>query len=56
VRADVSDCQQATALTETAFDHFGRLDLLVANAGIWEGAPLEEMSEELWDRVKSKQI
>jgi len=33
------------------FDHFGRLDLLVANAGIWEGAPLEEMSEELWDRV-----
>ncbi|MGH9944244.1 MAG: SDR family NAD(P)-dependent oxidoreductase, partial [Pyrinomonadaceae bacterium] len=27
------------------------LDLLVANAGIWEGAPVEEMSEELWDRV-----
>ncbi len=51
VRADVSDFQQARALTETAFDHFGRLDLLVANAGIWEGAPLEEMSEELWDRV-----
>jgi len=51
VRADVSDFQQATALTETAFEHFGRLDLLVANAGIWEGAPLEEMSEELWDRV-----
>jgi 3-oxoacyl-[acyl-carrier protein] reductase len=51
VRANVSDLQEATALTETAFDHFGRLDLLVANAGIWEGAPLEEMSEELWDRV-----
>src|SRR6266446_9968086 len=51
VRADVSDFQQATALTETAFDHFGRLDLLVANAGIWEGSPLEVMTEELWDRV-----
>src|SRR4030095_8108566 len=27
------------------------IDLLVANAGIWEGAPVEDLSEELWDRV-----
>jgi 3-oxoacyl-[acyl-carrier protein] reductase len=51
VRADVSDARQAADLVDTAFDHFGRLDLLVANAGIWDGAPIEEMSEELWDRV-----
>jgi hypothetical protein len=25
--------------------------LLVLNAGIWEGAPIEEMSEETWNRV-----
>jgi 3-oxoacyl-[acyl-carrier protein] reductase len=50
-RADVSDLRQADALIATAFDHFGRLDLLVANAGIWEGAPVAEMSEEVWDRV-----
>src|SRR5258707_1601962 len=31
VRADVSDARQATDLVEIAFDHFGRLDLLVAN-------------------------
>lgn len=50
-RADVSNFRQAKTLVETALEHFGRLDLLVANAGIWEGAPLVEMSEEIWDRV-----
>lgn len=50
-RADVADFRQATRLVETALEHFGRLDLLVANAGIWEGAPLAEMSEATWDRV-----
>jgi len=51
VRADVGDFRQAASLVETALERFGRLDLLVANAGIWEGVPLAEMSEELWDRV-----
>jgi 3-oxoacyl-[acyl-carrier protein] reductase len=27
------------------------LDILVANAGIWEGAPIETITEEVWDRV-----
>jgi 3-oxoacyl-[acyl-carrier protein] reductase len=51
LRADVADVSQTTALVKTAVKHFGRIDLLVANAGIWEGAPVEEMSEALWDRV-----
>ena len=51
VRADVAELNQAAALTAAALERFDRLDLLVANAGIWEGAPVEEMSEELWDRV-----
>jgi 3-oxoacyl-[acyl-carrier protein] reductase len=51
LRADVSDVDQTAALVETAVKEFGRVDLLVANAGIWEGAPVEEMSEALWDRV-----
>jgi len=51
VRADVSDLRQADTLVENAFEEFGRLDLLVANAGIWRGAPLVEMSEEIWDGV-----
>lgn len=50
-RADVSNFSQAAGLVETALEHFGRLDLVVANAGIWEGAPLAAMSEAVWDRV-----
>jgi len=51
VAGDVSNPRAATALVESMMDQFGRVDLLVANAGIWEGAPVEELSEELWDRV-----
>ena len=50
-RADVGDVAEAASLVDAALERFGRLDLVVANAGIWEGAPVEEMSEELWDRV-----
>ena len=48
---DVADVSQASAVVGAALERFGRLDVLVANAGIWEGAAVEEMSEELWDRV-----
>ncbi len=51
VRADVVDVAQADVLTATTLERFGRLDVLVANAGIWEGAPIEAMTEDLWDRV-----
>lgn len=51
VRADVGDVAQAQALADAAVESCGRIDVLVANAGIWEGAPVEELSEALWDRV-----
>jgi len=51
VRADVSRLQDAERLVRAAFEEFGRLDILVCNAGIWEGGPVEEISEELWDKV-----
>lgn len=51
LRADVSEVDQAAALVDRTVEQFGQVDLLVANAGIWEGAPVEELSEELWDRV-----
>jgi 3-oxoacyl-[acyl-carrier protein] reductase len=38
-------------LAREAAERFGRLDILVCNAGLWEGAPVEEMTEELWRRV-----
>lgn len=51
VQADVSKLADAERLTQTTIERFGRVDLLVANAGIWEGDAIEKMSEELWDKV-----
>jgi 3-oxoacyl-[acyl-carrier protein] reductase len=51
VQADVSDLIQAREIAKAALEKFGRIDLLVLNAGIWEGAPIEEMSEEMWNKV-----
>lgn len=51
VKADVSRLEEATGLVQRTHERFSRLDILVCNAGIWRGAPVEEMSEELWDRV-----
>lgn len=51
VQADVSDFLHAQRLAKQAVERFGRIDLLVCNAGIWEGAPIEEMSEEVWNKV-----
>ncbi|MGA9994978.1 MAG: SDR family NAD(P)-dependent oxidoreductase [Pyrinomonadaceae bacterium] len=51
VGADISNLSEAERLVNAALERFGRLDILVCNAGVWEGAPVEEMSEELWDRV-----
>jgi 3-oxoacyl-[acyl-carrier protein] reductase len=51
VQADVAKPADAEQLVAAALQRFKRIDILVCNAGIWEGAPLEQMSEELWDRT-----
>jgi 3-oxoacyl-[acyl-carrier protein] reductase len=51
VRADVTQMEDARRLVQSCIEHFGRLDIVVCNAGVWEGAPVEEISEELWERV-----
>jgi NAD(P)-dependent dehydrogenase (short-subunit alcohol dehydrogenase family) len=49
--ADVSDWEQAATLVETAVDAFGRLDVLVNNAGILRDRMIVSMTEEEWDIV-----
>lgn len=51
VQADTSEFLEAQRLAKNAFEGFGGIDLLVLNAGVWEGAPIEEMSEEVWNKV-----
>lgn len=51
VQADVANPLEAQKLIDATIEQFQSIDILVCNAGIWEGAPLEEMPEELWDRT-----
>ena len=53
VRADVAKMADAKKLVNEAARRFGRLDVLVANAGIWnpEPAPIERMTERQWDEM-----
>jgi NADP-dependent 3-hydroxy acid dehydrogenase YdfG len=51
VQADVADPGQSALLAQYAIEKFGTIDVLVANAGIWKGAPVEDMAEEVWDEV-----
>lgn len=51
VKADVSRLPEAERLISETIQRFQRIDILVCNAGIWEGAPVEQIPEELWDRT-----
>lgn len=51
VIGDVADESTATQNVATALDRFGRLDLLVNNAGRTLNKPLPDTTAEEWDRV-----
>jgi NAD(P)-dependent dehydrogenase (short-subunit alcohol dehydrogenase family) len=49
--SDVIDEEQCAALIQSTVDHYGRIDVLVNNAGWFPRATIEETSTELWDKV-----
>jgi len=52
-RADVSSMADARRLVAAAVSRFGRLDILVASAGIWNFSPLpiQKVGEKQWDEM-----
>jgi 3-oxoacyl-[acyl-carrier protein] reductase len=52
-QADVARIDESKSLVERTINHFGRLDVLVANAGIWpvEDRMITELEETQWDET-----
>ena len=51
VTADISNKADVDRMVDTAIATFGKIDILVCNAGITRFAPFLEMTEEDWDAV-----
>jgi 3-hydroxybutyrate dehydrogenase len=49
VQADLSRRADCKKLVDSALDKFGRVDILISNAGIQHVSPVEEFPEDKWD-------
>lgn len=50
-RGDVREEADMAALVGAAEEAWGRVDVAIANAGVWEGGPIESLSREAWVRT-----
>jgi 3-oxoacyl-[acyl-carrier protein] reductase len=50
IATELNNADSARRLIEAVVEHFGRLDILVANHGVWpvEDIPIENMSDQQW--------
>jgi 3-oxoacyl-[acyl-carrier protein] reductase len=51
VKGDVSNAAEANSIVQAAIKTYGRLDVLVNNAGIYDVKPLEEITEEHYHKI-----
>jgi 3-oxoacyl-[acyl-carrier protein] reductase len=51
VKADVGDEKAVPSMVDAGLKTFGKIDIVVNNAGLLNSAPLAEMSVETWDEM-----
>jgi len=51
IKADVSKKEEIEEMVEKILDKFEKIDILVNNAGIISAAPLQELTEEDWNKI-----
>ncbi|WP_375003128.1 SDR family NAD(P)-dependent oxidoreductase [Gordonia sp. PS3] len=49
--ADVRDLDSLQSTVDAAAEHFGRIDVVIANAGVGSMAPLETIDPAAWERI-----
>jgi 3-oxoacyl-[acyl-carrier protein] reductase len=51
IGGDVSKAAEAQGIIEAAIKNFGHLDILVNNSGVYEFAPIEDITEDLFHKI-----
>ena len=51
VKLDVSNREQSKQMVKTTLEKYGKIDVLINNAGIVQDAFVSKMTEEQWDKV-----
>ncbi|MFD2612465.1 SDR family NAD(P)-dependent oxidoreductase [Paenibacillus gansuensis] len=54
--AEVTDAEQVEAMVRSTVEAFGRVDVLINNAGINIRKPIEEYDEDSWDLVQNTNL
>ncbi|HHY72228.1 MAG TPA: 3-oxoacyl-ACP reductase FabG [Bacillus bacterium] len=51
VKVDVADSKSTKHMVQTALEHYGKIDILINNAGITNDGLLANLTEESWQKV-----
>jgi 3-oxoacyl-[acyl-carrier protein] reductase len=51
IKADISVLQEVKSMIQEVIKEFGKIDILINNAGIWTYGEIGEMDEKIWDET-----